>query len=546
MKMGVTDYVSKDRLDSLGPAVSRALEESRLRKEKQQAEEQLKLLGAALAAAANGIFITDRAGAILWANPALSAITGYSLEEVRGRNPRLFKSGQHEAGYYGNLWQTILSGQVWKGELTNRRKDGSLYQDEMTITPVQDSQGRITHFIAIHQDITERKQLQAQFLQAQKMEVFGKLAGGVAHDFNNLLTVICGFTDLVLADLPEGSRSRDLLSQARNAGERAAGLTRQLLAFSRKQILQPQVLDLNAEVVETKKLLGRLLGDDIELASHLKPDPLLVMAEPGQIQQVLMNLAVNARDAMPGGGTVTISTRSVELDEAFAQRHAGGRAGPHVLLEVSDSGCGMTPDVQAHIFEPFFTTKEPGQGTGLGLATVSGIVGQSGGQIEVESQPGCGTVFRIYLPRVRSVRKGTQARPSSPGLPRGGESVLLVEDDDSVRSLAAMILRTAGYQVLEARDGQEGLDVFEHRAGPLHLLLTDVVMPHLDGCRLANLLTSRAPSLRVLYMSGYLDDTLARHKIQEKLLHFLHKPFNTEALLQKVRAVLDEPATARL
>ncbi len=546
MREGATDYVPKDHLERLGPVVIRALEESRLRRLSRANGEQLKLQAAALAAAANGIVITDREGNIVWANAAVLAMSGYSLEELRGQNPRLFSSGKQDDAFYRDLWDTIRAGKIWKGELTNRRKNGSLYEEEMTITPVQDDRGQVSHFIAIKQDVSQGKQLQAQLLQAQKMEAVGRLAGGVAHDFNNLLTVICGFSELLLAGLPPGDGDRELVSQIKQAGERAAGLTRQLLAFSRKQVLQPQVLNLNDAVAELKKMLGRLLGEDVVLTTAPGANLYPVRADPGQIQQVLINLAINARDAMPQGGQLAIATSNVTLNEAFIRNHPKAHAGPYVLLEVADTGCGMTPEVLAHLFEPFFTTKEVGKGTGLGLATVQGIIGQSGGHIDVDSHPGRGTVFRIYLPRADAPGECPPLRPSAAGIHRGGETILLVEDDDGVRTLAGMILHSAGYTVLEARNGEEGLEVFKRHPDSVHLLLTDVVMPHMDGCQLAERLASRSPELRVICMSGYLDDALVRHGIQEKGLPFLHKPFGSAVLLEKVRDVLDAPVSQEI
>ncbi len=546
MKEGASDYLITDRRARLGSAVSNALDKKRLHAAERRAIDQLRLQAAAMESAADGIVITDRKGTILYVNPAFPTMTGYTREESLGKTPRILKSGEHSPKFYQDLWKTILTGKVWHGQMTNRRKDGTLYFGLQTITPVHDERGEITHFVAIQQDLTEYKKLEAQFLQAQKMEAFGRLAGGVAHDFNNLLTVICGFSGIIAGLLPANSPARDMLGQVKNAGDQAAGLTRQLLAFSRKQVMQLQVLNLNTELGELKKMLGRLVGEDIELMFQPSPEEYFIKADPTQLQQVIINLAVNARDAMPRGGKLVMATRRANLDEAFTQIHGKAHVGLHVLLEVSDTGSGMTPEVLARIFEPFFTTKEVGKGTGLGLATVIGIVEQSGGFVEVESKPGQGTLFRIYLPRITVSSPGTKASPSSPGLRSGDETILLVEDDDGVRTLAGMILRSAGYTVLEAGDGKNGLEVFTQHTGPIHLLLTDVVMPHLDGCRLGELLAAKEPSPRVLLMSGYLDDAIVRHGIQEKGLPFLQKPFQAAALLGKVRDVLDQPQEAAM
>jgi two-component system cell cycle sensor histidine kinase/response regulator CckA len=539
MKQGASDYLWKDRLARLGPAVTNALEQKRLRDLEHQTTEQLRLQGLAMEAAANGIVITDRQGTIRYVNPAFTAITGYSREEALGRNPRILKSGNQPPAFYQDLWETILAGKVWCGELTNRRKDESLYSTILTITPVRDNHAGVTHFIGIHQDVTQQRRLEAQFLQAQKMEAFGQLAGGVAHDFNNMLTTILGFSDLLLAGQQVKEEGRESIIQIRNAGERAAGLTRQLLAFSRKQVLQPQILDLNALVSEQEKMIRRLIGEDIQFSVRCDPHLHRICADPVQIQQVILNLVVNARDAMPTGGNLTLATRNVDLDENFARDHPKAPPGSYVLLEASDTGCGMPPEVLARLFEPFFTTKEIGKGTGLGLATVLGIVDQSGGVIDVHSQPGLGATFRIYLPQSGVSRSGKSKSSSADILPHGKETILLVEDDDGVRGLAALILRGAGYRVLEARDGDEAKAVFRERNTAFDLLLTDVVMPKTSGPQLVGQLLADTPQMKVLYMSGYLDDAVVRYGVVEQGMALLQKPLTPRSLLQKVREVLD-------
>ena len=368
-------------------------------------------------------------------------MTGYSGEEVLGKNTRILKSGKQDSAFYASMWATLLAGQVWTGEMINRRKDGSLYTEKMSITPVYNEYGAMTHFVAMKEDITARKLLEDQFRQAQKMEAVGRLAAGVAHDFNNLLTIIIGYCDLMLDQLVAGDLRRPYATEIKGAGERAVGLTRQLLAFSRQQILAPQVLDLNTLIASLTKLLKRMIGEDINLAFNAGPSPATVKADPGHIEQVLMNLAVNSRDAMSRGGKLTIETSHVQVDEAFSSTHFSLPAGPYVVLAVSDTGCGMDKDIQAHMFEPFFTTKEEGKGTGLGLATVYGIVKQCGGHIWVYSEPGAGSTFKIYLPAVKGVPKAAEEST----VPRGGsETVLLVEDDASLRGLARMVLEGRG------------------------------------------------------------------------------------------------------
>jgi two-component system cell cycle sensor histidine kinase/response regulator CckA len=389
------------------------------------------------------------------------------------------------------------------------------------------------------QDVTESTQLQEQLRQAQKMESVGRLAGGVAHDFNNLLTVINSYTELALGAVGHDDPLREDLEQIRAAGARAAELTRQLLAFSRRQVLQPVVLNLNALVTATEKMLRRLIGEDIDLALGLARELGSVKADPGQIEQVIMNLVVNARDAMPGGGKLTIETGEVDLDEAYASQHAGARPGPYVMLAVSDTGSGMDEATRARVFEPFFTTKEVGRGTGLGLSTVYGIVKQSGGYIWAYSEVGVGTSFKVYLPRIaESARSPDAVPPQAPT--RRSETVLVVEDERALRRAAVRILSSAGYTVLDAADGAEALRILEGHAGPLHLLLTDVIMPGMNGQEVAERLTASHPGLRVLFSSGYADDAVLRHGVLEPHVHFIAKPYAAQALIQKVREVLDE------
>jgi two-component system cell cycle sensor histidine kinase/response regulator CckA len=392
----------------------------------------------------------------------------------------------------------------------------------------------------IARDVTERKHLEAQLRQSQKLEAVGQLAGGVAHDFNNLLTVILGYSEMMLRRLEPSNPLHRNLEEIKKAAERASSLTRQLLAFSRKQVLQPKVIDLNAVVADMGKMLLRLIGEDIELITDLKPSLARVKADPGQIEQVLMNLAVNARDAMPRGGTIMITTDNVVLKDELAQKYVSIEPGPHVMLTVSDTGRGMDADTQARVFEPFFTTKGSGKGTGLGLATVYGIVKQSGGNIWLYSEPGKGTTFKIYLPRVDDAASEQEIACMQP-LPKGTETVLLVEDEEQVRRIIKEVLERQGYKVLSASNGEEALRLAADQRIEIHLLLTDVVMPQMSGRELAERLGKERQQLKVLYMSGYTDDAIVRHGLLEETLNFIQKPFDSAGVARKVREVLDSP-----
>ena len=508
--------------------------------ERRVADESRRLQSAALHAAADAIVITDCAGVIEWVNPAFTQLTGYTVEEAVGKNPRdLVKSGKHAPAFFADFWATILGGRPWHGEVINRRKDGSLYSEDQSVTPILDASGAITHFVAIKKDITERLQLEAQFRQAQKMESVGHLASGIAHDFNNLLTVINGLSDLILEQIAEDDPVHADVQEIHRAGDRAATLTRQLLAFSRQQILAPQVMNFNTVVAGMESLLRRLLGEDIDLVVVPAPGLGSVKADPGQIEQVIANLTVNARDAMPQGGPLTIETQNVTLDENYARQHGVAvTPGSYVVLVVSDSGIGMDEATRARIFEPFFTTKGPGKGTGLGLATVYGVVKQSHGFIWVYSEVGQGTTFKIYLPQVTEAAGADQPGPTVDSS-AGTETILLVEDNAGLRKLTIRFLEPAGYTVLGAATGEEALSLLERHEDSVHLLLTDVVMPGMSGRQLAEQLAQTHPGVKVLYMSGYTSDTIVRHGVLDAQVSFLGKPFTASTLLRKLREVLD-------
>jgi PAS domain S-box-containing protein len=618
--------------------------------ERKLAEDQLRLQGQALESAANGIVITDHDGNIVWVNRAFTELSGYSRDEIIGRKPSILKSGKQDATCYRELWDTVLAGRIWRGEMINKRKDGTLYIEEMTITPVSTESGVITHFIAIKQDvskrkqaetalrrsekryrdlvdtardviftlstsgeclslnpafeviigksadewigkpfaglvhpadlqtafeyfwqvlqgrqpapfelrfeqqngkiiigeitvtpqfedgqivaifgvardITERKQLQNELHHRQQMEAVGRLAGGIAHDFNNILTAITGYSELTLHKMDAANPLRRHLHEIYQASHRAAALTRQLLAFSRKQVLQPRVVDLNTVVAGIQKMLTRLITENIELQTLLRANPGWVKADPGQLEQVIINLVVNARDAMPAGGRLTIETATAEQS---------------VILVVTDTGHGMTEEIKQHIFEPFFTTKAQGQGTGLGLATSFGIIQQSGGRITVDSAPGRGSTFRVHLPLL-SGPEAVSEETKTAEMPTGTETILVTEDEGSVREFTAGMLRELGYTVLVAGDGQEGRRIAETLGSRrIDLLFTDVVMPQMGGRELADWFQVSRPETKVLFTTGYTTDQQVWASIREGRSSLLEKPFTPAALANKVREILDK------
>src|SRR5712692_9610513 len=484
---------------------------------------------------ADAVFLLELDGRIALGNHRAETITGYAQAELVGR---AFFSLLPEAGARARLSDVRAGVKVspfFEVELI--QKDGARVLIEVHVTSVL-KDGQPVARLGVARDITERRYLEDQLRQAQKMEGIGRLAAGVAHDFNNLLTAIGGRCYLVLNALTSENPIRREIEIIQDAAERAAKLTHQLLAFSRKQILDPCVLDLNATVTGIEPLLRRMIREDIEIATALDSAAGRVKADAGQIEQVLLNLAVNASDAMPNGGWLTLATGNVTLDEVYARTHAEVEPGPYVMLSVSDTGHGMTAEVQAHIFEPFFTTKEVGKGTGLGLATVYGIAKQSGGHITVHSEPGHGAVFKLYLPRVEEA-PGT-AEPARPTeiTRRGSETVLLVEDDEPLRTLAREILSIQGYTVLDATSPSEALRLADVHPGPIHLLVTDVVMPQMNGRQVADHLLAARPGLKVLFMSGYTDAAIVEHGVLEPGTHFLQKPFTPDGVSRKVREVL--------
>jgi PAS domain S-box-containing protein len=486
------------------------------------------------------ILMLDPQGRIISWNEGAERIKGYTTNEIIGSHVSCFYTKDAiECGWPDELLRRAADGQC-EDEGWRVRKDGSTFWADVHITALRDQSGILRGFAKVTRDMTERRKLEEQLRQSQKMEAFGQLAGGVAHDFNNLLTIISGYSDMLLEQLPSDDPCRELVQEVHKAGERAASLTRQLLAFSRKQILEPKVLNLNQIVSDTERMLRRLIGEDINLATTLATTLRTVKVDPGQMEQVILNLVVNARDAMLKGGHLTIETANIDLDNEKLASNPDAKPGRYVLLAVRDTGCGMTPEIQARIFEPFFTTKGLGKGTGLGLATVFGIVKQSGGLITVDTEPGRGTTFQVYLPSVEQALTGESVHSSKTTL-KGHETLLVAEDESAVLGIIRLALRSQGYTVLEASGGPQALRVAQAHSGPIHLLVTDVVMPELSGRELAERLCTLRPGLKVLYLSGHTDDAVVRQGVQEAHIPFLQKPFTPGQLAAKIREVLDQP-----
>jgi len=539
---GTWNCVAKSRLDgaTLVRTIHNTVTIHSLQQEQHSAEESLRKLSRAVEQSADTVVITDRYGLIEYVNPAFEVLTGYSRDEVCGKTPRILKSGEQGPDVYQEMWRTILTGNVYRGILVNRKKNGELYYVEESICPVRDANGEITHFISNGRDLTERLRLEAQLLQAQKMDAIGRLAGGVAHDFNNLLTIITSYSELALDSIPQNSPLEAKIHEILHAAKRAAELTRQLLAFSRKQPQALRVVDLNQVVSNIAKTLPRLIGEDIQFNFTQGKDLGRVRVDPVQLEQVLMNLAANARDAMPQGGHLNVETSDVRLDDDYVHgKPAVIPKGHYALITISDDGAGIPPEDLPHIFEPFYTTKPAGKGTGLGLATVYGIVKQNRGFIWVYSERAVGTVFKIYLPCVREHRREIESASQLERITGGSETILLVEDEQAVRSATAEFLRLQGYNVIEARDGLDALSQAQQNVGTIHLLVTDVVMPNLSGGELAQQLKRVRPDTKFLFVSGYAGKTVLDHKVVDLERTFLQKPYTLKQLSSKIRSVLE-------
>lgn len=552
IKAGAADYVVKQRLHRLAPAVRRALQLKRALREvldaeaaREASEQRFRSL---VEHSSDVITLLDETGAIIYSTQSLKPTLGYAAGEMTGRSvlELVHPDQQAEAGallmrLFHDPEQTV------QAELRVRHKDGS-WRDLEVVVANRLTDPPVRALVVNYRDVTDRKRAEEslrvadeRLRAAQKMEAVGRLAAGIAHDFNNLLTAILGSTDLLLESLPADHPAREDALESRQAALRAADLTRQLLAFGRQQVLAPRILDLNDVVRDVERLLRRLIGEDVELRTVLGSGLGPVRADPSQVEQVLVNLAVNARDAMPRGGTLTIETANVILDDAYVASQPVVAAGDYVMIAMSDTGTGMEAEIQARVFEPFFTTKERGKGTGLGLATVYGIVKQSRGYIWVYSELGIGTTFKVYLPRVVGPAEPPVAPPVTSRSLGGSETILVVEDQDEVRTLMRKILESRGYRVLTAANGAAALQMAAVHPGPIHLLVSDVVMPGMSGREVSVQLATTRTTMRTLYLSGYTDESIVHHGVLEDGVAFLQKPFTSDGLARKVREVLDAP-----
>ncbi len=503
-------------------------------------EETHRLQSAALQAAGNAILITDKNGTIEWVNTAFTALTGYSPEEVIGRNPGQFlKSGVHGEGFYKRLWDNILQGEIWCGEITNRHKNGALYPEEQTITPVKDARGEITHFIAIKRDLSEHRKLEALLNQSQKMESIGTLAGGIAHDFNNILAAIIGYGQFTLMKMPVADPLRHNIESMLEAADRAAHLTKELLLFSRKQPIDRKPLDLNLVVAKVENFLKKIISEDIAYQTTLHEAQLPVFADEYQLEQILMNLATNARDALPQGGSFTVTTENVTLDSEFVTTHGYGKSGSYALISVTDTGTGMDEATQQRIFEPFFTTKEVGKGTGLGLAVTYGIIKQHDGYITVQSQPGSGTTFRIYLPIIDAKTEEESLIEPKMSVVGGAETILLAEDDETVRVMTKKLLTDFGYTVIAAVNGMDAVSKFRENSQSIDMLMFDLIMPQMNGKEAFDEIRRVSPGIKALFYSGYAPEVIRQKVTLAAGTDLMAKPASPVEVLRKVRSVLD-------
>jgi two-component system cell cycle sensor histidine kinase/response regulator CckA len=498
-----------------------------------------KRLFTAIEQATDAIFITDLQGNIQYVNPAFERITGYTKEDVHGEKPSLFRSEEYDAVYIQRLQETLARGENWGGRLTKRRKDGTPYEEDVTVTPVRDASGTIVNFVGVKRDVSREAQLQRQLLQAQKMEAVGTLAGGIAHDFNNLLQAITGYSELLMGGKNQKDPEFDDLKRIYDSSKRGADLVKSLLLFSRK--VQPELrpVDLNHEIVEVQKLLSHTIAKTIKIDLRLSGKLESVLGDTSQIGQVLMNLCVNARDAMPDGGTLTIETTNVQLDKDYCAVHPEEKPGPYVLLAVSDTGQGMDKETLSQIFDPFFTTKGVGKGTGLGLATVFGIVKQHGGQITCYSEPGQGTTFKIFFPAIQT-EKTSETQIQDAPIQRGTETILLVDDEESLRKVNSRLLYKYGYRVIMASNGKEALEIYQREGESISLIILDLIMPVMDGRKCLEEILRVNPNAKVIIASGDSEKGLANFIRGKRVKGFVNKPYDIRELLTTIREVLDK------
>jgi hypothetical protein len=543
MKRGADDYILKATLKRLPSAVVNVIKKRDIQREKEKAEENLHSQEAQVRLIAEHsrdlIYLLDEKGQFTYASPSFERALGTPPDQLVGHKAFPFLHPDDKAVARTAFQEALATGEDRTVQFRYKHRDGSWRLFESVVSFARDEKGSPAKAVVVARDIEDRRRLEEQVRQAQKMEAVGRLAGGVAHDFNNLLTAINGYSDLLLRSLDRMDPRRADVEEIKETAGRAAALTQQLLAFSRRQMTNPTVLDLNQVVSNLEKMLRRLIGEDIALRTALAPALYRVKADMGQMEQVLLNLTVNARDAMPEGGTLLVETRNVEAAPSPSAEEPDIPSGSYVLLSVSDTGCGMDNATQAHLFEPFFTTKEKGRGTGLGLSTVYGIVQQAGGHIRVATKPGHGTVFRVFLPRVDEAAEPSEKILETEEFFKGNETVLLAEDDRSVRRLAARILAQSGYRVIEAASGEEALRFADEHHEPMDILVTDVVMHGVSGPELARRLTSARPGLKVLYLSGYMESDMRNSILQHLDSSFLGKPFRPRDLVKKVREILD-------
>ncbi len=508
-----------------------------------KAEDTQKRLATAIEQVAEAVIITDATGIIQYVNPVQEVLSGHSLDELLGQTPNVLKNDFHDSNSYKQLWDTINAGNVWTGSFINKKKDGTKYHEDVSISPVYDKSDNLTNFVVVEHDVTKQLGLQEQLFQAQKMETIGTLAGGISHDFNNLLQPIMGYTELLMMGKKQGDPELDRLQKIYDAGKRGADLVKGLMIFSRKVEPELSRVDLNHEIVQARTLLSQTIPKTIKIDLRLSDDLKTVQADLSQIGQVVMNLGVNARDAMPDGGTLTIETTNVQLDKEYCNTHLEAKPGSYVLLTVSDTGKGMDKETLSHIFEPFYTTKEKGKGTGLGLSTVYGIVKKHEGHITCYSEPGHGTTFTIYFPSIQMEKDSDTPTEDETPIPGGTETVLLVDDEEVLKELGARLLNQYGYHVITASNGKEALEIYQRESESISLVLLDLIMPEMDGRRCLAKVLRIDPDAKVIIASGYSESGTADGVIVAGAMGFVQKPYNMRQLLTTIRDILDKNIT---